>query len=390
LPFVAGIGALYGCFWVFGRADDQYSFSRYGVALALTSLIAFAAQNNPSNWTSSQCDALSAPWLLLTVGGGFIALTLAALSSRVPLWLGRASIAGIAFILLLLVFAHVFPVCLGGPYHMVPEPYRTKWISSIPEAFPLWRIWEVNPSTTLRCYGPLVVASIVASFAIFRTHDNTRRMMIALASLLWMGVFLCLIQIRSIYVVSAFIPLTAGWAFDRLAQAFSPPTARSAETVALVVACSLLVGAFWQIGFSVTQVSAKYEAVGSTRGADCILDINVRALDRLPKGLVLAPINLGAHLLVHTHHSIIAAGYHRAVEGIVAGIEAFGGPEDDMHRHAQTYHADYLVICPEWTSREPKQANAFARALAQGKSVSWLEPIAIDAGPLKAWRITQP
>jgi hypothetical protein len=111
----------------------------------------------------------------------------------------------------------------------------------------------------------------------------------------------------------------------------------------------------------------------------------LETLNSVPPGLVLAQIDLGPGLLLHTPHSIIVAGFHRAPEGIAAGIEAFRGGEVDTRRAVEKFGADYLVLCPSWLSRGTDPS--FARALAEGGSVSWLQPLDQVAAPLKAWRI---
>jgi hypothetical protein len=139
------------------------------------------------------------------------------------------------------------------------------------------------------------------------------------------------------------------------------------------------------VGFNLARAGTPIAPVPiSALERGCLTDRYIQPLDRLPRGLVLAPIDLGTHLIFLTHHSIIAAGYHRAVDGISAGIEAFNGSEADMRRHAERFGADYLVICPAWTALA--KGRPFARELAEGKRVSWLEPLAVP-GPLMAWRV---
>jgi hypothetical protein len=390
LPFVAVIGALYALDWVIGNKTARRSLTRFGAALTLASILAFAVQTAPSRWLVPECDALSIPWLWLTCGGGSIALALAAASPRLRSWSHRLIAAAAGGGLLVLAFVLAFPACLDGPYQVVPEAFRSGWLGNIPEAFSFRRILEANANATLRCFGPLLTAAIIATVAALRTEGTARRMMVLLACLIWTGVLLCQIQIRAIYVASAFIPFVAGWTLERFVRAFQPPKARPREAVVLFCASALLFGAPWALGLNTAQaigVSAKYQPVGGERSPACLLDRYVRALDQLPKGVVLAPIDLGAHLLIHTRHSIIAAGYHRAVEGIIAGMEAFSGSEDDLKRHVRRHRADYVVICPNWVVSVPNRPAPFARALDEGKRVSWLEPVRIEAGPLKVWRV---
>lgn len=109
-------------------------------------------------------------------------------------------------------------------------------------------------------------------------------------------------------------------------------------------------------------------------------------LDRLPPGLVLAPINLGANLLLHTRHAILAAPYYRNVAGLLAGIEGFGGTEADLKRHVDAMAVDSVVVCPAWLP-PPDKARPFALALVEGVEVPWLEPIPVKGAAFSVWRV---
>jgi hypothetical protein len=45
------------------------------------------------------------------------------------------------------------------------------------------------------------------------------------------------------------------------------------------------------------------------------------------------------------------------------------------------------VICTPWVTDDPAYSASFARVLAEGKSVPWLEPVKLEPGPLMAWRV---
>jgi hypothetical protein len=384
LPFVAVLALLHALVWAFGDRRADGSFMGFAAALALSTLLAFGLQIAPANWLAPACDALSVPWLLLTAGGALAALALTQAGSVLASSHARLAALAAAGALIAGTFVSLFPVCLGGPYHMVPEPLRTQWLDAIPEANSLRQILLRNPGPTLQCFGPLLVAAGVAGFAAWRTEGRQRRMMTVLAAMLWTGVLLCLVQIRVAYVVSAFIPLAAGWVFMRLARLVQP-SANPAHTLALLGVAVLLLGAPWSVGFNLARAGTPFApAPISAIERGCLTDRYIQPLDQLPKGLVLAPMELGPHLIFLTHHSIIAAGYHRNVDGIIAGIEAFTGSEADMRRHAERFAADYVVICPAWVALT--KGTPFARDLVDGKTVSWLEPLAVP-GPLKVWRV---
>jgi len=325
------------------------------------------------------------------VGSGLAALSLTQASPlKRASWHGRLAATTAAGVLLVLGIAVAFPSCLGGPYHAVPEPFRTIWLNNVPEAVSFWRLWQINPRAAVESFGPLLIAAGLAVAGGFWTEGKQRRLMIMLASLLGLGVLLCQEQIRGVYLASAFIPLVAGWALDKLVSSIQSARVALARTAALLCGSILIFGGPWTSGLAFAQalgLVAQPDTIVGGQSDVCLLDRNIKALAVLKPGVVLAPINLGPHTLLYTDHSIIAAGYHRAAEAIIASIEAFSGSEADLRRNANRYRADYVVICPHWFVADAKRPKPFAQALAEGKRVSWLEPIRIEAGPLKVWRV---
>jgi len=72
---------------------------------------------------------------------------------------------------------------------------------------------------------------------------------------------------------------------------------------------------------------------------------------------------------------------------MIIGIRAFYGAEAEMRDAVQTSTADYLVVCPAWIEPLPGWPMPFVKHLVDGVTVDWLEPVALDAGPLKVWRV---
>ena len=386
LPFVAGIGVAYVFAWVFGGSRQAPALSRFSITLALVSVAAFAAQTAPALWLTPACDALSAPWLLLTCGAGLLGGGLAAATPWLDAWRPRLVAAAAGGGLLIAVLALGYPDCLGGPYYAVPEPFRAIWLNDIAEAFPFRRMLVENPMPALQAVGPLVVAALAATVAAARTEARLRRLMALSALLLWTGALLAQLQIRGVYLSSTAIPLVAGWLIDGAVRSLLQPEAARRRSMALLPAAVLVLTPAWTVAGGLAA-RADNSPKARVESSACLSSGNVGALAALPPGIILSQLHLSPQILFRTDHAIITGGYHRAVDGIVAAIEAFDGTEADMRRIAERYGADYLVICPVWAF-DARRPPSFAQRLLKGGTAGWLQPVALDAGPLRVWRVT--
>jgi hypothetical protein len=385
LPFVACIAILYVLTWVFRDERSDKSLFAFSAALSLGAIFLYAIQTLPSQWLDAKCDALSPPWLLLACGGGVIATLLTrAAPEYLRTWPARLATAAAMGAALLAIFVLVYPACLHGPYAVIPEPLRTILLDDIAESRSFWRLVETRPTIAFEIFAPVVVAACIASAVLFR-KDSSWKMAIALASLSWVAVLLSLVEIRGVYIGSAFVPIAGGWAVHRALTKFATPNSAKAGAIALFGASLFLFGAPWIAGVNIAQAFGFLtgsEFVRTNRCSD-----SLERLNELPKGTILAPTGFDIPILLHTHHSMVTTGYHRGGAAILAGSESFSGSEDDMRRHARDRHADYVLLCAPWFTDDPTYSASFARALAEGKSVSWLEPVKLETGPLMVWRV---
>lgn len=387
LPFVAVIALIYTFAWI---ADPRQlrAFALFAASLALGSLAAFLIQTPPARWLVPACDVLAPP-LLLIVGGGFaIACGAALAGTRLSSWRARFAAASAGGVVLIGVFLISYPACLEGPYHAVPESIRAAWLGAIGESFTLPQMLGSAPVRALMVVGPTLAAAIAAWIGVIRTEGERRRLLLAAAVLLTLTFLMCVVQIRAIYVGCAFIPIAAGWALDRLIAATTGPRKPAARPIALLVAGLFFFDASWamaarlaqQINLLPTARFADHESLWS-----CFTELP--KINALPAGVILGPLDLGAHILFLTHHSMISAGYHRNVEGILAGIRGFSGSEEDMRDFVVRDRADYVALCLPWIDQHPDRYGPFAKALAAGAAVPWLEPVPLDAGSLMLWRV---
>ena len=387
LPFVAVIALGFAAVWIVRGQRAAPALLFFGIGFAAAALAGFLADNGPSQWLTPACDRLSAPWLMVCLGEGAIAAGLALTSARLRTWplrLVAGSAIGAAPPLL---FAVLYPACLHGFYANLPEPYLSELMSETLEAFPFWHFLEVNPIPGFESVPPLFVAAIATTVAALRGRRDTRPMLALLAALLWLGVLGAQVQIRIVYVASAFLPLAAGWLLDWILDGDAAQRS-AALRIGSAAGALLLFGIIWGMIGEVALSLAAGRFDPAPAGEPCSDPRSLTPLNKLPPGLFLAQPGLGPTLLLHTHHSIIVAGYHRATEGVIAGFKAFAGSEADMHGQVDKYGVDYLALCPSWLV-PPEKARPFARELTDGRTVPWLQPIDLGTGPLQVWRVVK-
>ena len=102
----------------------------------------------------------------------------------------------------------------------------------------------------------------------------------------------------------------------------------------------------------------------------------------LPPAVFLTPINLGAPLLVATHHATLSAPYHRRPEPFIYGIQTFRLPEAEMREAVQRSGAEYIILC-----QTSSAANSYAAEILAGAEPDWLRRVDIDAGNLLVFEI---
>lgn len=387
LPFAACIGAAFAIAWIVD-ARQARAFALFGGALAVTSFAAFFIQTAPSLWLVPACDALSAPWLILTGGAGFFAFALTAFGRRLASPQQRLVAGMIGGVVIVAIFVTLFPECLAGPYGSVPERIRDTWLRLTGESIPLTTMVVELPAKTALVFGPALAATIAAWCGAWMTRGEERRLLLLSAVLLTLTLLLSFLQIRAIYLGCAVIPIAAGWGLDRALRQATLPGTRVSRSIPLLLAALLLVQPPWSFAEQIASAATPLtEATpGGTLTPVCFNQ--VAALDDLPRGTILAPMDLGAHILFMTDQPMIAAGYHRNVEGILAGIEAFAGSEADLRDTAMRLGADYVALCLPWIELRPKRYGSFVHALSNGTArAEWLEPVAVRADALKVWKV---
>jgi hypothetical protein len=349
--------------------------------------LCFVATIAPARYIVSTCDAFSTVHLVgaLAVAVGFLGLALAAdrLSNVRRRLVAAAVVGGLA---LFCVIA-MAPQCVGDPLVGLDPLLRELWLAHVVEAKPLSSFLETSPRTVATIAAPIVMGLIAALNAAWRGRGAQGARWLALALLIGVGFLGGLWQVRvfSSATPLAMLPLAfaAVAVTRRVAGSLSGPL-RAAATASLCVALS-------PIGIALASPSSDSDLQGAD--LSCLQPRLFEPLKALPKARIVAPIEMGAHLLAHTPHSVFAAPYHRDNHGNRLVVDAFLAAPDEAEKILRAAGAELVLWCSGGEHISPliaKSPAGLASRLAKGDVPPWLERAAVAGTPHLIFAIRKP
>jgi hypothetical protein len=378
LPFFTIMLAFLPALFVCAGARVQQQLAWFAIGGLAAFPFCFAMTIAPARYFVSACDAYSMPHLLaaLLVSLGYISLAGAA-SRLQSLWRRAAAASFMGGLALMSVIA-VAPQCIGDPLGALDPLLRELWLSHVVEAKPLSSFVEGSPRIVAVTAAPVGIGLAAAVFACWIEQNIQRLRWLAMALLIATG-FLCgLWQLRAFSSTTplAMAPLAFGAVAvaNRMAGSFST-SPRVATTAFLCVALS-------PMGIALALPSSNDESPGAD--LSCLKPQFFEQLNALPTSRIVAPVEMGAHLLAHTRHSVLAAPYHRDNHGNRIAVDAFLAPPREAERLLREAGADLVVWCAGGKSISPlieKAPAGFVSLLAKGDVPSWLERLPAAATP---------
>jgi len=124
---------------------------------------------------------------------------------------------------------------------------------------------------------------------------------------------------------------------------------------------------------------------------DCQATAAIAPLKYLPKGLVVADVNLGPYIVALTNLDVLSAPYHRLDRSLIEAHRILHASPQEALRRLRSVGARYVVTCnglDSTTSQGPVPADALQSLLNAGKPPAFLEPVPLsEPTPLKVWRV---
>lgn len=358
----------------------------FGIALAISSLVLALALLPPASIVSPVCDAFGGPTLLLTIGGGAGLVSMTFLDRFFSSFRMRLASAALVGTLLIAAFIVPFGRCLTSPYGQLDPLVASMWLDKVQEAVSFAGMLRVAPEEVLGFYGlPTITLALVCG-AIIKCYPVQRFPWICACATLSAALVISLWQLRG----SPGANLVAAPLFVAAVASLWPRLAAGRGLALLAMAASPTAFAVsGALAKPVTDAIFKPETILVTP-SQCSRMSDVAAMKSLAKARIAAPIDLGPTLLAQTSHEVIAAPFHRNIDGNLALLRLMLATPQEAQRMMIERQIDYVVICraspdKQFISTAPSGLEA---VLARGDTPDFLDPI--DLGPnakIAVWRL---
>ena len=360
-------------------------------ALAATSLALFLLTRGVAD-LAQHCDAI-APVHLAMFGWGALAIS-------APAWFAPRSRAALAAGLVaaaagaLALVAAVAPQCAAGTFDMLDPVVRGFWYDNVQEGKPLWQAeWPLMAQYAL---PPLI--GLWAAVALARRAEGPlRRWWFFYAVILGGAIAVSLAVARSAAIAGALGALSLGWLLSGWIGGLKRPPQPLLRLGELIGVAALVFCAVFPV-IPVLAIESLFsnkiaEGVDKDLSLACSAAKAGGALDALPAGDILAPLDFGPNVLLHSNKGVLATGHHRGARAMRAVIDGFTGSPERAREVMRRHRLRYVLICPqvqEMALYRERAPAGFAAQLLDGKTPRWLRPVPLPAASgLKMWELAE-
>jgi hypothetical protein len=393
LPLIGATALAFGLSWV---VDRRYATAMcaFGLSFALASIGALAIGLAPARWFDPAFDQISIVYIAAAAltGVAFALLSLLPSDSRL-VRLGAGVVAGGAVGATILL---AWPGLLKGPYGSLDPWLVTHWIDRISEAQPWWVSAVGDPTYPVAVLVPVLVALAVIGWHAVRGEPARRGAWLIYGLFVIVALAVMLLQIRAARVA---VPLAIPACAVLIAAARARYLARRRpfEILGLVGAWCVSAGLVVAVMVNIVLLAFPEYAEATTdktreaRQA-CLMPKAFTSLAALPAAPIMTPIDLGSHVLLYTHHAVVAAPYHRNAQGVRDAFSFFNDPLDKARDILEARGISLLVVCPalpEIRGMVDHADDSFVTLYANDKLPAWLTPLPLEGTTLKAWTVAK-
>jgi hypothetical protein len=305
---------------------------------------------------------------------------------RSALWL-RLVTASASAVGLIGAFISLYGECLAAPYAHLDPLVVSLWLDKVQETVSLVTMLRLGPEEVLGFYAFPLITLGVAAAALVRSKPRDR--------FRWV---LGIVALAGLFGLSLWEMRGTGSA----AMVAAPMFAAAAVVVwpSLAIGYNLVLTAFVVSPMAFAALSPVVKPLTDAifhpemtafepETSRCLSMSDVVSMGLLPKGRVMAPIDLGPAILAETDHSVFAAPYHRNNDGNLALLDLMLAPLPVARQMLSDRHVDFVVTCrtaPNQSIIKTAPDGLEAR-LARGETPEFLEPINLGlAAKISVWR----
>jgi hypothetical protein len=288
----------------------------------------------------------------------------------------------------------VFPACLADPYANLDPRLTTLWLANASEARSLFSVMRDLPHEVLAYYGLPAAGLALGLWRSRREAEDRWRWMTCTAVL----AVLCAVAAWELRATAAANVLAMVMVPAALIRAL--PASASGQVYFGISRPALLSAALLSPPALIVIGNTGAQAVEALRGTTrpkvisdgpgtCRRSADYAPLAHLPQGRVAAFIDAGPFLLMETPHSVLAAPYHRNIEGNLAMLDIFLARPQDAAARIAALGVDYVAFCagaPERYNYVAAAPEGLAAVLNRGETPPFLERVPLEGTDLAVFK----
>jgi len=391
LPQIVVVVAVFGLFFVFESSKAKQA-RLFGIAFALSSLVNLALAQPINQRFDAACDVLSLVHVSAAIGVALVFL----IAGFLPLktWYLRMLVAGVLGAIMVVALLLTFPRCAAGPYGQIDPWLAQNWLSQIVEAKSVWYSLSAIPAYTIGILFPPIAALIALIFIVKRSDIDKKAQWLVLGFFLLAGILVVVAQIRGARLVAGMVAPVAAWVILAARQKYLSNRSLLA-TLGLLGSWLMFAGLAIAViaGFILPRGSDETLLVAGSGFSknDCLQPDAFADLASLLPTRIMAPVDLGAHILLFTPHAVVGAPYHRNERGLIDSFNFFNIAIDDARQILVEREISLVVICeylPEMNGFADAANDSFVRLFAKDALPDWLVDITLPGSILQIYQVS--
>jgi hypothetical protein len=390
LPTIAAAILVMGLAWVFD-SSRAITMRAFGLSFALFSVLHLAIFRPPARWLEPACDVISPLYVgVAMVVGAVFTLASVLPAPRTPwqrlLLLAVLALAGLALVAL------AYPQCLAGPYGMLDPWLQANWIAGIVEARPWFTNLFDMPAYALAVGIPVLLGVVIVLHRLWQRPANWPEWAALLVFMVLTGLVM-LAQIRGARLAIMPVMPAAAWLIVAARQRYlarSGPGTIAGLLLSWLVFSGIVLSLLVTVTANLLPGRAAATAEFRTGKDMCLIPSAFADLAALPPERIMAPIDLGAHLLLHTGHEVVAAPYHRNEQGVGDTFRFFNGPIAEARTILADRAIGLVILCPsmpELRGLADRAQDSFINLYAEQNLPPWLVDVSLPNTPLQVFAV---